>query len=213
MKPIEFVKLTNISLKATSVIALSFVCSHIAFADMGMLNDIRQRLAAYTLDTPHWYVGGNMGVSHVRDEKTPRSTNSVDQNGPGWSVVGGVQINSVFGGELGHTQYHYSRESTNTTVVAKTEHYSTHLAATGRYPLMKNWSALGKLGIAHSYAQKIFATGTAASTSAVSLYWGLGFDYSLTQRIDFIAQYASTRGNKGTGSTDLWSIGLTAALT
>jgi OmpA-OmpF porin, OOP family len=177
---------------------------------------IRQKLSTYTLDTGHWYAGANIGVSHLHDKKNPGSTNSVNENCPGGSVVGGYQFNSLFGTELGYSQYKNSRETSGGTIIAKTEHYAVHLAATGRYPLINKLSALGKLGMAYNYAQKMaIASGTAKSNGNVSLYWGLGFDYSITPCIDFLAQFAEAVGNKGqnsTGSADLWSIGLNFAL-
>lgn len=202
----------NKALKLLSLLLLTVLSTgfcNIVFA----MSPFWKPLGDYTLDCGHWYVGGNIGMSHLHDDPNPGSGNSVDENGPGGSVVGGYQFNSILGAELGYTQYKNSRETIGSTIIAKTEHYAVHLAATGRYPLIDKWSALGKLGIAYSYAQKMAtATGTAASSGAGSLYWGLGVNYSITPRVDFIAQFAEAVGNHLTGSTDLWSIGLNFAI-
>ncbi|OGT49844.1 MAG: hypothetical protein A3E82_09350 [Gammaproteobacteria bacterium RIFCSPHIGHO2_12_FULL_38_11] len=185
-----------------------------AYADMASsMRQVREKLNAYTLDTPHWYVGANIGISHLRDKPNRNSGDNVKQNGPAGSVVAGYQCNSIWGAELGYTQYYNSKETTGGTIVAKTEHLAIPLALTGRYPLLNNMSALGKAGVAYSYAQKMAITsGVAKSGQAVSFYWGLGFDYSLTPKYDVIAQFAQAVGNHQTGSTDLWSLGLNVAL-
>ncbi|RDI44559.1 outer membrane beta-barrel protein [Aquicella lusitana] len=214
MKPTQFIKLARKPCEMAIVASLSLAVSNIALADMNtMFNNIGQRMSTYTLDCAHWYAGGNIGISHLHDDPNSGSGNSVDENGPGWSVVGGYQFNSILGAEMGYTQYHDSRETSGSTVIAKTEHYAVHLAATGRYPLVDKLSALGKLGAAYSYAQKIAtASGVAKSSGAGSLYWGLGLDYSITPKVDFIAQFAEAVGNDYTGSTDLWSVGLNVAI-
>ena len=207
MKRTQFTTLTLIAL-----LPLSF--SPFAKAALVVMpRDASNMMRTYTLDCGHWYVGGNIGVSHLHDRPNPGSNDSVDENGPGGSIVGGYQFNSLLGSELGYTQYKNSRETSGSVIVAKTEHYAVHLAATGRYPLINKLSALGKLGAAYSYAQKIATiSGTAASSGAVSLYWGLGLNYSLTPRVDFIAQFAEAVGNHFTGSADLWSVGLNFAI-
>jgi len=165
------------------------------------------------LDCAHWYVAGNLGVSHLYDSRSTGTTNSVDENGPGWDAAIGYQWNSILGSELGYTQYYNSRETAARTVVAKTSHFAVHLNATGKYPLFYKVSALGKLGVAYSYAQKIFtAAGAAGSSGSVSPYVGLGFDYSLTKRVDMVAQWAWVRGNNYTGSATLYSLGMVFAI-
>ena len=198
-----------------ALIALSLGCMQMAFADMydSTIGVMRQQLSCYTLDCGHWYAGANLGMSHLHDKKNPGSRNSVDENGPGGSVVAGYQFNSILGAELGYTQYKNSRETFGRFIVAKTEHYAVHLAATARVPLFYQLSALGKLGAAYSYAQKMATgLGTAASSSAGSVYWGLGIAYSVTPKVDFIAQFAEAAGNHLTGSTDLWSLGINFAI-
>ena len=203
-------------LKCASTIAvfapLSFILCQTAFANI--YDSAREKLSVYTLDTPHWYVSGNLGVSNLHDSATPGTRNSVNENGPGWNVNGGYQFNSMLGGELGYTQYHDSRETAGAVVVARTEHYAIDLAATGRYPLVEKLSALAKLGVAYSYANKVFvASGASGSAGSVSLYGGLGLAYSITPKVDFVAQFAGARGNHLTGSSDLFSLGFTFAIT
>lgn len=172
-----------------------------------------QQMSAYTLDCGHWYVGANMGLSHLHDKPNTGSGNSVNENGPGGGVLGGYQFNSILGAEAGFTYYYNSREQTGTVIIAKTQHYSVDLAGTARYPLVNKLNAIGKLGIAYNYAQKMaVASGVSKSANAVSPYWGLGLDYSLTPRVDFIAQFAEAVGNHLTGSADLWSVGMTFAI-
>ena len=204
---LNFMKTIHHKLITLGFVPLAFMFASHAFA-IGFKDT-----QSSALDCSHWYVGANIGMSHLHDEKNPGSSNSVDENGPGGSVVGGYQFNSMFGGELGYTDYKNSREMAGSTMIAKTEHYAVDLAATGRYPLYNQFSALGKLGAAYSYAQKMaISSGSSASANSLSPYWGLGLSYSLTQKVDVIGQFAEAVGNHLTGSTDLWSIGLNVAL-
>lgn len=160
-----------------------------------------------------WYVAGNLGVSHLYDDNAAGTSNSVDENGPGFDATLGYQFNRTWGGELGYTQFYNSRETSGSTVVARTSHFAVHANATARYPLAHRLSALGKLGLAYSYAQKIFeATGAAGSSGSVSPYLGLGLDYKLTRRADLLAQWSFVRGNNYTGSATLYSLGVQYAL-
>jgi hypothetical protein len=196
----------------SAIASLSATQSYANFNDM--VNCTGRTLSTYTLDCRHWYVAGNVGVSHLYDNHAPSTGNSVDENGPGWDATLGYQWNSILGGELGYTQYYNSRETSGTTVVAKTTHFAVHANATGRYPLAYKLSALGKLGLAYSYAQKVFeATGAAASSGAVSPYLGLGLDYSITPTVDMLAQWSFVRGNNYTGSSTLYSLGMAFAIT
>lgn len=164
-------------------------------------------------DNPHWYAGAHIGVSNLFDKKTPGTINHVNQNGPGWNVNLGYQFTRMFGGEAGYTQYHNSRETTGATNVAQTEHYATYLALTGQYPLSYQLHLLGKLGAAYSYANKIFtATGVSGSSGAVAPYLGLGMIYTMTNIVDFVAQWGRAYGNHLTGSSDLYSIGFNFAI-
>lgn len=215
MKWMSIMKINSLSIAKISIISCSLLLSGSVFAyDFNtMVNNTSQALSTYTLDCAHWYVGANLGMSHLHDDANPGSSNSVDENGPGGSVVAGYQFNSILGTELGYTQYKNSREMSGSTMIARTDHYAVDLAATGRYPIMTKWSALGKLGAAYSYAQKTaVGSGVSQSSGAGSVYWGLGLDYSLTPKIDVIGQFAEVVGNHLTGSTDLWSVGLNVAL-
>lgn len=162
----------------------------------------------------YWYVGGHIGESRTHDKKAPGSSDSVTQIGPGWTVDLGYQFAEfyrvLFAGELGYTQYHNSNETTPGTNVASTEHFSTYLAAVAQYPLVDNFNVLGKLGVAYSYAKKVFtASGTSASANDYSPYYGLGVSYNVTSNAALVLQWARARGNSKTGSTDLTSLGIT----
>jgi hypothetical protein len=162
---------------------------------------------------PHWYVAGNLGVSHLYDKASQNSGNSVDENGPGWDATFGYQFTRMFGAELGYTQYYNSRETSASTVVAKTTHFAVHLNATARYPIFNRVDVLGKLGAAYAYAQKVFsATGAAGSNENISPYLGLGLSYELTPRTNMVGQWSFVRGNSSTGSNTLYSIGFEFAI-
>lgn len=161
----------------------------------------------------NWYVGGNIGVSRTHDNASPGSGNSVTQIGPGWTADLGYQFvqfyRATLAAELGYTQYHNSNETTPGTVVASTEHFATYLAAVVSYPVIYNFGIVGKLGVAYSYAQKIFTgSGGSASANAYSPYYGVGISYNMTSKAALLLQWARARGNGGTGSTDLTSLGL-----
>jgi hypothetical protein len=213
MNAMEHSQRKHFSLAFFIVAPLSLFFCHSAVASWSSyFEQVGQRMCMITLDCAHWYVAGNIGFSHLHDSATPHINSSVNENGPGWNVSGGYQFNSLLGAELGYTQYHDSRETFGAINIAKTEHYAVDLAATGRYPLFDKWSALAKLGIAYSYANKIFNIGPAFSASAVSVYWGLGATYSITPKVDFIAQFANVTGNNYTGSSGLFSLGASFAI-
>ena len=201
----------------TNVIGIASVLSSATYANNFNMNSIvanaSRQMSAYTLDCAHWYVGANLGVSHLYDSRAPRSRDSMNENGPGWNANVGYQFNALLGGELGYTQYHDSRETLGTASIAKTEHYGVYLAATGRYPLIDKFNLVAKLGVGYGYANKNFTAATAAkSANSVSPYYGLGVSYSVTPRVDFILQWARLRGNNYTGSADLYSLGATFAI-
>lgn len=156
-----------------------------------------------------WYVSANIGMSHLFDEKIPGSTNSVNQNGPGWNVNAGYNFTRYYGAEIGFNQYHDSRETAGLTEVATTEHYSAYLAGTGRYCFQNRISAIGKLGLAYSYANKVVngASGASAGANSLSLYYGVGLAYKLTKRTKAALQWSRALGNDVTGSADLYSVG------
>lgn len=205
-------KLSRI-LQLAAASAFALTASQIASANL--LDSAQRYMSTFSLDCPHWYAGANVGLSHLHDGPNPGSGNSVDENGPGWNVLGGYQWNSLFGTEAGFTQYHDSIEHSGSANIASTEHYSADIAAVGRYPIANQWSILAKLGPAFSYANKIANGGgpiSQKSANSVSVYWGLGVDYSLTPRADLIAQVAGAGGNNQTGSAELYSLGFTWAM-
>ncbi len=161
----------------------------------------------------NWYVGGHIGESRTHDKRAPASSDSVTQIGPGWTVDLGYQFaefrRALFAGELGYTQYANSNETTPGFNVASTQHFSTYLAAVVQYPIVNNFNVLGKLGIAYSYAKKVFSVGTSASANAYSPYYGAGVSYNVTPNAALVLQWARARGNGSTGSTDLTSLGVT----
>jgi hypothetical protein len=163
--------------------------------------------------TPTWYVGGNIGESRVHDGASPGSSDSVTEIGPGWSVDLGYKFiefyKAILAAEIGYTQYDHSSETTPGVVVATTDHFSSYAAFVGQYPLIQHFGVLGKVGVAYSYAQKVFeATGVSASANDYSLYYGGGLTYDITPQAALILQWARARGNDETGSTDLTSLGI-----
>src|SRR5579863_7718196 len=116
-------------------------------------------LVVYTF-VPSWYVGGHVGMSRTHDKAAPGSGDSVTQIGPGWTADLGYNFfqyrRATFAGELGYTQYHNSNETRPGVNIASTEHFSTYLAAVGQLSLVHNLNVLGKVGVAYSYAKKVF---------------------------------------------------------
>ena len=192
--------------KIAAVSALSAAFTSVCFADI-------------RLECPHWYMGGNLGVSHLHDKAAAGSTDYVDQNGPGWNVNVGAQFIRIFAGmfgaELGYTQYADSRENNIGVNVANTEHYSTYLAAEGKYPLVDKVSALGKLGVSYQYARKVFiGSGATKSANTYSPYGAIGLAYDLTCNFAFVGLLARDWGhNNSTGSADLYSLGFSYSIT
>lgn len=198
----SFAKLTGLT-----VVTIAASSAYAGYNEM--IANASQTMSTFTLDCSHWYVGANLGVSHLHDQNTPGASSSVDENGPGWNAGFGYQYNSLLGAELGYTQYYNSRENSGSANIARTEHYAVSLAATGRYPLAYKISALGKLGAGYTYALKKYTAGTSLSASSLSPYYALGLDYSMTKTVDFIAQWSRVMGNNHTGGADLVSLGFT----
>lgn len=164
--------------------------------------------------TPNWYAGGSIGESRTHDGRTAGIPSSVTQIGPGWNVDLGYQFVEVYkfilAGELGYTSYHNSNETVPGANIAYTEHFSTYLAAVAQYPLIHNFSVLGKLGVAYSYAKKTFNfAGLSGSGNAYSPYYGIGLAYNFVPSTALQLQWDRARGNSKTGSTDLISFGIT----
>ncbi|VVC74933.1 hypothetical protein AQUSIP_02070 [Aquicella siphonis] len=208
----------NIAFKSRAILltaAASFMFAGTACADQsGFFPSASRILGTYTLDCAYWYAGGNIGLSRLHDKKTPNSANSVDENGPGWSVYGGYRFNALLGLELGYNQYYNSRESIGTgghgsNIIAKTTHFAAYTALTGRYPLFNKISVIGKLGPAYSYALKEFTGGASASSGSVSAFGGIGFAYSMTRNADIVADWSMVQGNHYTGSAELYTLGMT----
>jgi hypothetical protein len=206
-------KLTRSSIKLTVIATVTCALFSAQAYSAVQYKDQAQPCCLCKVDASHWYLSGNLGVSHLHDNRTPGTTNSVNENGPGWNIDAGYQFNPYIGAEMGFTQYHFSRETTATTNVATTEHYSVDAAAVGRYPFPNKFGVLAKLGIGYGYANKIYtASGLASSAGSVSVYGGLGVTYSVTPKVDFVAQWAGLRGNHLTGSNELYSLGVIVAI-
>lgn len=206
--------------KFTMLATLLFSSSTVAFAHHKKHHKVSQEVIykdqvpvpVYTF-VPNWYVGGHVGLSRTHDKAAPASGDSVTQIGPGWTADLGYQFfeyrRAIFAGELGYTQYHNSNETAPNTNVASTEHFATYLAAVVQYPILNRFNVLGKLGVAYSYAKKVFTgSGASASANVYSPYYGAGVSYNITQQAALVLQWARVRGNGSTGSTDLTSLGV-----
>src|SRR5579864_9335409 len=86
------------TIKSGITISVTLLCfSQHTLAALPSVDALAERLSTYTLDCGHWYVGGNIGMSHLHDDPNPGTHNSVDEDGAGGSVVGGYQLNSLLG--------------------------------------------------------------------------------------------------------------------
>lgn len=200
--------------KIFSLVIASVICSSTSLAAQGIYKGQLMPMSAQY--APMWYAGANIGVSTVHDKKAAGSNDSVTLIGPGWSADLGYQFlklyNTTFAGELGYTQYHKSTENTPGVNVANTEHFASYAALVGHYALPCHFGILGKLGVAYSYAKKVFvASGVSRSANVYSAYYGLGATYDMTQQASLVLQWARAHGNGKTGSTDLSSLGVSYA--
>lgn len=198
------------SVKILSLLVISFACTQAAFAKPIFKGEITPVMPAAFV--PSWYAGINVGVSRTHDKAAVGSSDSVTQIGPGWNIDLGYQFvkfyNLLLAGEIGYTQYYHSTENLPGVNIANTDHFASYLALVGQYPVVNHFSVLGKLGMAYSYAKKVFTFGASASANSYSAYYGLGIVYDLTQHASLNLQWARARGNSSTGSTDLTSLGL-----
>ena len=92
-------KYTNYLLAATAALSLTAIALP-NVASAGRSYKELQTVPVYVSNVPHWYASANLGVSHLFDKKTPGSTNSVDQNGPGFNVNVGYQYTTMIGEKL-----------------------------------------------------------------------------------------------------------------
>lgn len=207
-------KMSRSFFKLTLLATLTLACAQASYATSFTTVTTDLQNNSGLMCCPHWYVGGNIGGSYVHDKPFPGTPDYVAENGVGWNVNTGYQFfhiySAMFGGELGYSQYADSREYLSpSTTVGRTEHYSAYLAATGQVPLIYNFSALGKLGVAYGYARKnAYPTNFSASANSYGLYYGGGLMYNVTKAAALVAQWNRDRGNGSTGSTDLYTIGV-----
>lgn len=183
-----------------------------------------------------WYAGGNLGYvrtaistsaidASVRSSGAATSATSADENGFGWKLFFGRQINQVLGIEIGYTDFGDLDTSTRTTGPAGTvtgnyEFRAWGLDVVGAMPVGKTFDLFAKLGYywAKTDARAPSVVGGALTTIGVSdnnsgLKLGVGARYYFNRNLAVRAEWehfndvgsARTTGN---GSFNLWSAGV-----
>ena len=101
---------------------------------------------AQLASTPGYYIGGNVGQSHLKDD-SPLGTDT-DRSDTGYKFYGGYQFNPNFALELGYTGLG-KFEAPSGDVKAR----GLYLDAVGLVPLAPQWSALGRIGVVDTEAK------------------------------------------------------------
>jgi opacity protein-like surface antigen len=165
---------------------------------------------------PHgWYLEGNLGDSKVTGKSYPGNAHA---NGFGFNFNAGLKINPYIAGEIGYTNYAFTRiNNYSGQQVAKDQHYSYDVAgklimpvgATGFEAFVKAGGAWLQTDLSVNSSVPLqglnFNSGTHNTTG---LFVGAGVDYTITPHILVNLQWQDARGNSSTGDLNLFSGGL-----
>jgi len=178
-----------------------------------------------------WYLGAGVGVSTESGldgiDTTLAgygitSSSTVSGTPTAWKVFGGYQVNKYFGVEgayadLGQFTINSSVTPAGTGTATWQPNNVWSLSAVGYLPIMDQFSAFGKLGVAYSNVNFTYsdtnANAISVSNTTTSPLYGLGLKYDFTD-------HASVRGEferyqnlgdssvTGQSSVNVWSLGL-----
>lgn len=124
---------------------------------------------AQLASTPGYYIGGNVGQSHLKDDSPLGS--DTDRSDTGYKFYGGYQFNPNFALELGYAGLG-KFEAPSGDVKAR----GLYLDAVGLVPLAPQWSALGRIGVVETEA-KISGSGLTVKDHDTGLKVGAGLQY------------------------------------
>jgi hypothetical protein len=161
------------------------------------------------------YVG--VGIASAdHNYSLPGTTNgSTDGYKASGKVFGGVDIDPMWGVEVGYTDfkksnYNYTNSTTNTAGNAQSDGNSFYVAGKLTAPINEQFSVVGKLGAARNKTTLSSATepGFNSSDSKTEVYAGVGLQYNLNQKVALTADYERYGKSKDFGAKpDVLTIG------
>lgn len=171
---------------------------------------------AQTMSAPSgWYLELNGGSSHISNTDYPGSSSS---SGIGGNGNVGYKFMPYFAAEIGYTKYaNSSIKAGDGTKAANVTHYSYDIAARGILPISDSGvEAFGKLGAQHISSHISLVNNAAANSiglggsshTSTGLYIGLGGQMYFSPEFAGVVQWQRAQGSSGTGTEDLYSIGI-----
>ncbi len=191
----------------------------------GLLLSTVSGLAAFFISTsafaimsvPYgWYVEANGGSSHL--SKKSYSPGSSSSSGIGGNGNVGYKFMPYMGIEVGYTRYANTNiRNQQSTKAGQDKHYSYDIAVRGILPISDSgFEAFAKLGAQHLNSHVTIKNASAADEigltsgghNATGLYLGLGAQYYFWPELAVVAQWQRAQGTSGTGTLDLYSLGI-----
>jgi OOP family OmpA-OmpF porin len=163
----------------------------------------------------HWYVGGTIGQSKVKDNSFCAGATSCDTKDTAWRVLGGYQINRNFSAEVGYHNLGESKAS-NATASVNFKANVWELVGIGAWPLGNQFSIYGKAG---AYRGEVKASASLTGVGSGSLKetntdltYGVGAQYDINRQLGIRAEWQryTSMGNNATigkSDVDVMSIG------
>lgn len=187
---------------------------------------------AQSMDKAGWYGGLDLGYSKLGlsggdidgalANQGVAGSSAVDKSDKSFGINGGYRFNRNFAAEAAWERlgsFGYSSNTGVDTISGKFKADALSLAGVGIYPFTRNWSAYGKLGVAHTEAKLEASSATGATTvsnsthSSNNLLYGGGvmydFDGGLFTKLGWDRyQNVGDAGTTGKGSIDTYQLGV-----
>lgn len=155
-----------------------------------------------------WYVGAHVGKSDLNGacDGLPGGV-SCDEKDTGWKILGGFQINKMWGVELGYANLGEASASA-AGVDVKVEVTAWDLVGVGTLPLMDKLSAYGKLGLFRAESEGTSNVGVSADDSETGFTFGLGLRYDFARNLGVRAEWQRYQEVDDDTDVDLLSVGI-----
>ncbi len=163
-----------------------------------------------------WYLEANAGSSHLSNKSY--GAGSASSSGIGGNANIGYKFMPYVGLEIGYTQYATtSIKSQNGTKAGQDTHFSYDIAVKGILPIADSgFEGIAKLGAQRIKSHVSLKDNQAANQigltsgqhSSTGLYMGAGGQYYFYPELAVVAQWQRAQGSSGSGTEDLYSIGI-----
>jgi opacity protein-like surface antigen len=165
-----------------------------------------------------WYLEANAGEPDVSDVNYANNTSNTT-TGLGWNINAGYKFMPFFALEGGYTNYATTNIKFDDTKVAKATSQSYDIVGKAMLPIQNSgFEFMAKVGVGrakthivntdNSFAVANGVSVNAGTNNSTTLMYGAGGEYAATTNILVNAQWMRSDGGSGTGSLDLYSIGL-----